>query len=158
MCFSSLGYQPMETFFFIGQELQPVVQQMTLSNKFSVPLSLQLAEILDPNFQITNFSPGVVIAPSASWVSHFILPHGPLRDFNSKLLFVLQSGISIKFTPNSSEMVCATDLALTTNISALKIPLHCYNGKLNISVSKKLGFEQMEEEVLRCFLRTENNV
>jgi len=55
--------------------------------------------------------------------------------------------MSIKFAPNSSELLCATDLALTTNISALKIPLHCYNGKLNISVSKKLGYEHTEEEV-----------
>jgi hypothetical protein len=45
-----------------------------------------------------------------------------------------QPPITIRFLANRTDMMYATDLALATNVSVLRVPLHCYHGHLSFSV------------------------
>lgn len=47
---------------------------------------------------------------------------------------ILQPPIGIQFLAKRTDMMYATDLILSTNVSILRIPLHCYHGSLSYFV------------------------
>lgn len=87
--------------------LDPVVQDITLTNKFSVPIVLFNAEIDDTQLRVVDFTPSQIAEPGESWT--------PLK---------------IEFRPKTSYLLFTTHLHLVTNASLVSIPLHICHGKL----------------------------
>ena len=88
-------------------KLEPVTQEILLTNKFSVPLVLFSAEIEDTQLRVVDFVPSQIVEPGESW---------PV--------------LKIEFRPRSSFLLFTTHLHLTTNASLISIPLHICHGKL----------------------------
>jgi len=108
----SLGYLPLNTTFSVGTPpFKPIIQSLVFTNKFSVPLVFYSAEIEDPHFEVLDFSPGATVMPGDSWPP-----------------------VYIKFLANSSDMMYRTELALATNVSVLRVALHCYHGHLSYEI------------------------
>jgi hypothetical protein len=88
-----------------------VVQSIVFTNKFNVPLTIFSAELDDPHFEVVKSASGLTAQPGATWPP-----------------------VTIRFLANRTDMMYATELALATNVSVLRVPLHCYHGHLSYSV------------------------
>lgn len=88
-------------------KLEPVTQEILLTNKFSVPLVLFSAEIEDTQLRVVDFVPSQVVEPGESWPA-----------------------LKIEFRPRASFLLFTTHLHLTTNATLISIPLHICHGKL----------------------------
>lgn len=88
-------------------KLEPVTQEILLTNKFSVPLVLFSAEVEDTQLRVVDFAPSQIVEPGESWPA-----------------------LKIEFRPRSPFLLFTTHLHLTTNATLISIPLHICHGKL----------------------------
>merc|ERR1719223_1272511 len=71
------------------------------------------AKIDDPSFQISHFTPNSLLMP---------------RDAISLM--------HVEFTSNGTSALYTRDLELSTNVTAMKIPLQVYHGRLHCQVEQ----------------------
>lgn len=88
-------------------KLEPVTQEILLTNKFSVPLVLFSAEVEDTQLRVVDFAPSQIVEPGESWPA-----------------------LKIEFRPRTPFLLFTTHLHLTTNATLISIPLHICHGKL----------------------------
>lgn len=54
-----------------SQQYIPAIKTLALTNKFSIPLIIYFAEIMDSNFQISETNFPIFLAPDSTWVFNF---------------------------------------------------------------------------------------
>jgi len=110
--YGSLGFMNDKTKFqSTPGKVTSTMRSIMISNNFSVPIVIHNAKIDDPSFQISHFTPNSLLAP---------------RDAVSLM--------HVEFTSNGTSALYTRDLELTTNVTAMKIPLQVYHGKLHCQV------------------------
>eukprot|EP00736_Rhodelphis_marinus_P007011 Rmarinus@m.17096 len=147
--FGSLTYNVTETVFPMTRlDSDVVMNNLVLHNEFSVPLSVNDADIGDPRFFIQDFVSGGVLAPGEQrkvavigFRSTTPWPNLPTPQFAataSGRASSKEDGDNEEATFDSSVIdtgSITTTLTLYTNISALKIPLYTYNGDMVVTAS-----------------------
>ena len=104
-------------FLFDSGSLAPLIQEVTLTNRFSVPVTLMSASVpSSPLFSVKGFPYRQVVAPGQS-ASTFI----------------------VIFTPNSSNLLFTANLEVVSDVSPVSIPLRIYHGGLRFSGSQHVG-------------------
>eukprot|EP00930_Biecheleria_cincta_P056834 TRINITY_DN4286_c2_g1_i1.p1 TRINITY_DN4286_c2_g1~~TRINITY_DN4286_c2_g1_i1.p1 ORF type:complete len:2040 (+),score=417.86 TRINITY_DN4286_c2_g1_i1:269-6121(+) len=110
--YGSLGFMNDKTKFqSTPGRVTSTVRSIMISNNFSVPILIRSAKIDDPSFKITQFIPNRVLQPKEA---------GSLMH--------------LEFTSNGTSALCTRGLELSTNVTAMKIPLQIYHGKLHCQV------------------------
>lgn len=96
-----------------GGKFRIVERILSLTNRFSIPIIVYGGTIADPHYRIVDGSTTfpITIAPGSAW-----------------------AGFVIHFLPTQNDMMYSVDLEISTNITRIRIPLHCYHGGLAYSV------------------------
>lgn len=110
--YGSLGFMNDKTKFqSTPGKVTSTMRSIMISNNFSVPILIHTAKIDDPSFQISHFVPNSLLMP---------------RDAVSLM--------HVEFTSNGTSALYTRDLELSTNVTAMKIPLQVYHGRLHCQV------------------------
>ena len=88
---------------------EPVIRELWLVNRFSVPVHLKEMTLDHPNFRMSDLVVDTVIQPKARFLA-----------------------CQLHFTPNSTSLNFVTELILSTNASSFHLPIHVFSGKLQL--------------------------
>lgn len=110
--YGSLGFMNDKTkFLSTPGRVTSTMRAIMVSNNFSVPIQIKSAKIEDPSFKISHFQADIVLQPGEA-----------------------TSLMHLEYTSNGTSILCTRDLELATNVTAMKIPLQVYHGKLHCQV------------------------
>ena len=117
LLFGSIGFQSAQAWFKSDpDEAADKTRNVFISNNFPEKLLIYSAKIADPHFSI----------------SHFNRPHRVLAPGESVEL------LDLNFKSEAGAFLYKTDLEINTNVTALRIPLTVYHGRLHCGVGNPL--------------------